>query len=49
MANKDWSNAAIEMLDSQWARQNPNRAKRHSYVIRNDICGDDFCKDYGWN
>ena len=49
MANKDWSNAATEMLDSQWARQNPNRAKRHSYVIRNDICGDDFCKDYGWN
>ena len=48
MAEGDWANAASEMLDSVWARQNPNRAKRHSYVIINDKCGP-FCKDYGWN
>ena len=47
MANGDWENAATEMLDSQWARKNPKRAKRYSYVIRNEKCGD-FCKDYGW-
>ena len=48
MADGDWANAATEMLDSQWARQTKNRANRHSYVIRNDKCGD-FCKDYGWD
>ena len=48
MAKGEWANAATEMLDSLWARQTPNRAKRHSYVIRNDKCGT-FCKDYGWN
>ena len=48
MANGDWANAATEMLDSLWARQTPNRANRHSYVIKNNGCGN-FCKDYGWN
>ena len=48
MDDGDWANAATEMLDSQWARQTKNRANRHSYVIRNDKCGD-FCKDYGWD
>lgn len=48
MAKEDWDNAAIEMLDSNWARQTENRANRHSYVIKHDNCGDDFCKLYGW-
>jgi len=47
MANGSWSNAADEMMNSNWARQTPNRAKRHSYVIRNDSCGN-FCSNYGW-
>lgn len=48
MAKEDWDDAAIEMLDSNWARQTENRANRHSYVIKHDNCGDDFCKLYGW-
>lgn len=29
LENKDYQKAAIEMLDSKWAKQTPNRAKRH--------------------
>ena len=47
MAKGKWAAASAEMLDSLWARQTPNRAKRHSYVIKNNKCGT-FCKDYGW-
>ena len=47
MAKGDWSAASLEMLNSKWARQTPNRAKRHSVVIKTNGCGD-FCKDYGW-
>ena len=47
MAKGQWANAAVEMLDSTWYRQTPNRAKRHSYVIKNNSCGN-FCKNYGW-
>lgn len=31
---KDWDKAADEMLDSRWARQTPNRARRNSQVMR---------------
>jgi len=48
MAQGDWAGASSSMLDSLWARQTPNRAERHSYVIRNNNCGSNFCKDYGW-
>lgn len=30
LQNKDYSQASIEMLDSKWASQTPNRAKRLS-------------------
>jgi len=43
VANKDWSRAAEGMLDSAWARQTPNRAKRHAEVMRKDSCS-----TYGW-
>jgi len=33
--NGDWNNAADEMLDSKWAAQTPNRAKRLSDRMRN--------------
>jgi len=48
MANGNWNSASTSMLDSLWARQTPNRAKRHSYVIKNNNCGSDFCSNYGW-
>lgn len=34
MAVGDYQNAADEALDSRWARQTPNRAKRVTDVIR---------------
>ena len=48
MAQEKWEEASIEMLISKWANQTENRANRHSYVIRHDNCGDDFCNLYGW-
>lgn len=30
----DWDNASIEMLDSKWAKQTPNRAKELSEIIK---------------
>jgi Phage-related lysozyme (muraminidase) len=35
MERKDYDTAAVEMLDSLWARQTPNRAKRQAYMIKN--------------
>lgn len=32
-ARGDWAEAQIQMMDSLWARQTPNRAKRHAAVI----------------
>ena len=32
--SEDWNKAADEALDSRWAKQTPNRAKRHSEVLR---------------
>ena len=43
MARKDWSRAKVEMLDSSWARQTPNRAIRHAEVISSGKCS-----TYGW-
>lgn len=34
IANGDFSAAASGMLNSKWAKQTPNRAKRHSEVMR---------------
>ncbi len=34
LKNKDYSKAAIEMLDSKWARQTPGRAKELSDTIK---------------
>ena len=35
MERKDYDTAAVEMLDSLWARQTPNRAKRQADMIKN--------------
>ena len=48
LAKEDWSNAAASIFDFSWARKNQERAKKYSYVIKNDKCGP-FCIDYGWN
>ena len=34
LENKDFENAAIEMLDSRWAKQTPNRAKKLSDIVK---------------
>jgi len=34
LKDKDFKNASIEMLDSKWAKQTPNRAKELSNRIR---------------
>ena len=47
MANGNWDQASREMLNSAWANQTPNRANRHSIVIRTNGCGN-FCGYYGW-
>lgn len=31
---KDWNEAAVQMLDSSWAKQTPERANRHAEVMR---------------
>ena len=41
--NHDWSKASEAMLDSMWAVQTTNRAKRHASVIRTGKCS-----YYGW-
>ena len=33
LKDKDFKNASIEMLDSKWAKQTPNRAKRMSKIV----------------
>lgn len=35
MERKDYDTAAVEMLDSLWARQTPHRAKRQADMIKN--------------
>ena len=37
LQNKQWEEASVEMLDSLWARQTPNRAKELSDTIRNQV------------
>ena len=32
--DKDFKNASVEMLDSLWAKQTPNRAKKMSDIVR---------------
>ena len=34
LQNKEWKNASIEMLDSRWAKQTPNRAKETSNRVK---------------
>ena len=34
LQNKEWRNASIEMLDSRWAKQTPNRAKEMSNRVK---------------
>ena len=34
LRDEDYKMAAIEMLDSRWAKQTPNRAKRLSNIIK---------------
>ena len=34
LKDKDFKNASIEMLDSLWAKQTPNRAKEMSEIVR---------------
>ena len=33
LKDKDFKNASIEMLDSKWAKQTPNRAKKMSKIV----------------
>ena len=35
MQDKNWKGASDEMLDSRWAKQTPNRAKRLSEIVWN--------------
>ena len=34
MKDKNWKDAATEMLDSRWAKQTPNRANRLADIVR---------------
>ena len=34
LENKEFESAAIEMLDSRWAKQTPNRAKKLSDIVK---------------
>ena len=34
MQDKNWKGASDEMLDSRWAKQTPNRARRLSDIVR---------------
>ena len=34
LQNKEWKNASIEMLDSRWAKQTPNRSKEMSNRVK---------------
>ena len=34
MKDKNWKEAATEMLDSRWAKQTPNRANRLADIVR---------------
>lgn len=36
----DWEEAATQALDSQWARQTPERAERHARVLRGESLED---------
>lgn len=38
--NNDWDSAAREALDSRWAVQTPERAKRHSEILRTGVIND---------
>ena len=33
LQNKQWEEASVEMLDSLWAKQTPNRAKKMSEIV----------------
>ena len=37
-----WNDAATGMLDSKWAKQTPNRARRHAEQMRTNI----WAKEY---
>ena len=34
LQNKQWNDASVEMLDSRWAKQTPNRAKEMSERVK---------------
>ena len=36
LKSKEYKLASLEMLDSKWARQTPNRAKQLSKVVKNE-------------
>jgi len=35
LENEEFKKASIEMLDSRWAKQTPNRARKLSYIVKN--------------
>ena len=35
LENEEFKKASIEMLDSRWARQTPNRARKLSNIVKN--------------
>jgi lysozyme len=39
LQNKRWEEASVEMLDSLWARQTPNRAKELSNRVKEVASG----------
>tara|TARA_R110002012_G_scaffold7562_5_gene35283 strand:- start:24003 stop:24410 length:408 start_codon:yes stop_codon:yes gene_type:complete len=34
LQKSEWANASVEMLDSRWAKQTPNRAKKLSEIVK---------------
>lgn len=34
LQKSEWANASVEMLDSKWAKQTPNRAKKLSEIVK---------------
>ena len=43
VATGNWNNGDAGMLDSRWAKQTPNRAKRHAQQMRTG----EWAKEYG--
>lgn len=45
LAEGDYYTASVEMLDSRWATQTPERANRHARVMRGEKLGDVYASN----